>query len=324
MIATDMAIDITRLEKVRHIGGKVIARCPACAAVGNDRRGDHLAILPTGKFACAASPGDSEHRREIFALVGIRGERRPDPERDRRWRLDRDMEQRRISERAELADAAREQRAGIIRRWAWHPADVWEDSPQRIDCQLVESDPRHFLASLFPLDAVIWTGQVHESGTRHANRWRTTAEWLDADPLGVGPMTCPATWPAGTTSRTAANVGGMAPFAVLDFDGVGGRKPETPAEIEENLAAARAITRWLRDGLGWQLAAIVATGGKSLHCWFNHPGSAALQSLRTAATALGIDAGLIGRPEHPCRLPGQTHAETRGVSRTLWLQNSTE
>jgi hypothetical protein len=46
---------------------------------------------------------------------------------------------------------------------------------------------------------------------------------------------------------------------------------------------------------------------------------AVLQSLRNTATALGIDAGLIGRPEHPCRLPGQCHEKTGGLSRVLWL-----
>jgi hypothetical protein len=43
-----------------------------------------------------------------------------------------------------------------------------------------------------------------------------------------------------------------------------------------------------------------------------------LQSLHDAA-ALGIDAGLVGRPEHACRLPGQRHEKTGNMSRVLWL-----
>jgi hypothetical protein len=28
---------------------------------------------------------------------------------------------------------------------------------------------------------------------------------------------------------------------------------------------------------------------------------------------------LIGHPGHPCRLPGQRHTKTGGISRVLWL-----
>jgi hypothetical protein len=81
------------------------------------------------------------------------------------------------------------------------------------------------------------------------------------------------------------------------------------------------LVRWIREGLRWQLAAIVWTGSKSIHAWMHTPPAAVLQSLRDTSAALGIDAGLIGRPEHPCRLSGQRHAKTGGMSRVLWLQN---
>ena len=95
MTATDPHLDLTRLEKIRRTGNKLTARCPACHAMGNDRTGNHLVILPSGKFACAALPGDNPHRREIFALVGIVGPHTLDPERDRIWRKNRDDEKRR-------------------------------------------------------------------------------------------------------------------------------------------------------------------------------------------------------------------------------------
>ena len=133
-------------------------------------------------------------------------------------------------------------------------------------------------------------------------------------------MISPATWQQGITSRAAENVV-FAPFVILDFDGFDGRKPETPAEIARHIADSLALTRWLRDGLRWQLAAIVWTGGKSIHAWFHDPGKEARQSLRDTADALGIDRGLVGNPEHPARLPGQRHAKTGGMSRVLWLQN---
>ena len=81
-----------------------------------------------------------------------------------------------------------------------------------------------------------------------------------------------------------------------------------------------AMIRWVCEGLEWELAAILHTGGKSLHAWFRTPPVDIMESLKAAAAELGIDAGLIGRPEHPCRLPGQKHAGTGGWSGVLWLE----
>jgi hypothetical protein len=301
-------LDLGRLEKVRQMGGKILARCPACADEGHDRRGDHLVILPDGKFGCAAMPGDAEHRRRIFALAGIPCERERDPEEDRRWREQRARDCAREKQRAKLVNAAKTNRDAIIVRYAWEPADVWESSPQRIDCELVEFDPRHFIASLFASTDIVWTGEVHQSGsTAHASRWRTAKDWKEAgEDEQTGPMVSPATWHSETCSRAGGNVAG-APFVVLDFDGL-------------DVPSALAIVRWLREGLGWQLAAILWTGNKSLHAWFITPAPDVLESLRVTALALGLDAGLIGRPEHPCRLPGVVHEKSGKRSRVLWLQ----
>jgi hypothetical protein len=71
-----MSLDISKLENVRKRGGKVIARCPACAEAGYDQKGEHLVINARGPFGCVVYPGDSadakEHRKRIFALCGDR------------------------------------------------------------------------------------------------------------------------------------------------------------------------------------------------------------------------------------------------------------
>lgn len=65
-------IDLTKLEKVRELpGGRIIARCPACAEVDRDHNGQHLTVWPDDHYACAANQGDHEHLRRINALVGI-------------------------------------------------------------------------------------------------------------------------------------------------------------------------------------------------------------------------------------------------------------
>jgi len=68
-----MTIDISKLENVKSKGEKTIARCPACAESGQDKKGNHLVINSNGKFACVMFPGSSghEHRKRIFRLTGI-------------------------------------------------------------------------------------------------------------------------------------------------------------------------------------------------------------------------------------------------------------
>lgn len=70
---TEISLDVSRLENVkRHQDGSIRAACPACRANGSDKSGDHLLIQPSGKFGCATNPSDGTHRKEIFALVGIK------------------------------------------------------------------------------------------------------------------------------------------------------------------------------------------------------------------------------------------------------------
>ena len=238
-----MPLDITVLENVRHhASGKIEARCPACAEAGGDRTGNHLAIFPDDAFACAACPGDGEHRKRVHALAGIASDFRPDATQRRQHQARRTTEHRRKLEAEHLASTARKHRQALVERFAWEPADVWEDSPQRIDSGLVASCARHFLASLFAPDALIWTGEVHHSGKpEHATRWKTCADWFHAGET-IGPMTTPATWKPGIHSRSGGNVAST-PFTVLDFDGFDGIKPSTGDEHHAHIHASLALIR---------------------------------------------------------------------------------
>jgi hypothetical protein len=312
-------LDISKLEKIRYIGNDVISACPACRENDKDSNRDNLRIFSSGAFNCIAHPKEREHNQRIFQLVGVLGERSPDPTEQREWKQRRAREHQRERDEAAILNAARKHREAIINRYHWEPDDVWEDSPQRIDCPLVESDPRHFLSSLFPEDAILWTGQVHESGKlTHRSQWKSCAEWQQTHEP-IGPMTTPAIWLPGIHSRSAGNIL-SSPYTVLDFDGFDGVKPATHDDLKRHISASLALIRWLREGMDWQLAAMLFTGSKSIHAWFHTPSSETLASLQTAAPALGIDAGLIARPEHPCRLPGWKHEKTGRPSHILWLQ----
>ena len=74
-----MPLNLHQLEKVRRSGnGVVIARCPACAAAGQDHQGNHLKVLPDGRYGCVLFPGKEGrlHRQRIFQLVGDRDAKR--------------------------------------------------------------------------------------------------------------------------------------------------------------------------------------------------------------------------------------------------------
>jgi len=126
-------------------------------------------------------------------------------------------------------------------------------------------------------------------------------------------------WKPESYTRAASEVL-LSPFTVLDFDGFDGVKPDGQVKIDEHVRGSLALVRWMCEVLSWDLAALLWTGGKSVHAWFHTPPVDVLAELRYAASALGLDAGLIDHPEHPCRLPGQVHSRTEERSRVLWLQ----
>ena len=73
-------MDVRKLAVSRRLGdGTVVARCPACAAGGRDRSGEHLVVYPDGRFGCVVYPGDAGrmHRRAIWEAVGERKRRPP-------------------------------------------------------------------------------------------------------------------------------------------------------------------------------------------------------------------------------------------------------
>lgn len=308
-------LDLSLLENVLDLRGKKTFRCPACAEEGHDRAGNHGVLFQDGRFSCVRDPG---HRVRIWELVGIR----EDLDHEERLRMKRQSLERRREKRAEstAAEAVRSAMPALVEGWRWDPADVWESSPTRPDEGA--DDPRSFLAALFGPDDIVWTGKVTSTGgSRHRDRWRTMRAWFDAGLSEIGPFVSPGTWREGVDSRRAENVLEDR-YVVLDFDKIPteGREPADDAEKARLVDEALACARWLREDRRWTLRAILRTGSKSLHCWFEHPGEACLAELRKNLPLLGIDPSLIGHPEHPCRLPGQVHEKTGLLSRTLWLR----
>ena len=71
-------LDESRLENIVRRGERIVCRCPACFEEGHDKSGNHLSVFASGAFACVQFPGEAgkDHRKRIFALVGIKDKKR--------------------------------------------------------------------------------------------------------------------------------------------------------------------------------------------------------------------------------------------------------
>jgi hypothetical protein len=77
-----MPLDISKLKNITVLNGKTTAQCPACAADGDDRKGNHLVIFPDGRFGCVVFPGNKEHRWQIARLAGSSSHKPPSAPRE--------------------------------------------------------------------------------------------------------------------------------------------------------------------------------------------------------------------------------------------------
>jgi hypothetical protein len=148
-----------------------------------------------------------------------------------------------------------------------------------------EKDWRMLLELFTPGD-VLWIGNVMESGPGHGGNFRALCDWM-ALPGPPGPFTCPSVFKPGAYSRSKENVVST-PFLVVESDSL--TKPEICA-----------VFSWLRQFL--HLGAIVDTGARSLHGWFNYPVPPVMAELKTILPQLGCDPAMF-KPSQPCRLPG--------------------
>lgn len=203
---------------------------------------------------------------------------------------------------AKARDDARRWRKSIIDGVAPTPAELVASSPVPIP----ESPIDHWrllLNALFTPEDVVWIGDKCDSGrSEHAARFRTVPAWL-AETEARGPFTVPASFKPGAFSRSKANVANRR-FLVIESDTL--TKPQTLALFE-----------WCRPFM--PLRAVVDTGGKSLHGWFEflHLTGDRFEELKIILPELGADPALF-REAQPCRLPGWEREPGR-FQRLLYL-----
>ena len=159
---------------------------------------------------------------------------------------------------------------------------------------------------LFPASDAVWIGRdKRDSGSpRHRQRFRTAQQWLRA-PTCPGTFICPNAFRPGVHERFIEHV--LAPrFLVLESDDA------------LNRDQVGAVFRWIETSLNLRLRAVVDSGNKSLHGWFDYPSMGVFQKLRLWLPAMGCDPALFALNQ-PCRLPGAWRFETSRYQRLLYL-----
>jgi hypothetical protein len=279
------------------VSGKTTGPCAACRELGRDKRGVHLVRFASGKFGCAAFPGDKEHRRRIFELM---------PELDRGKPLSGPCLAPRPRKRKPLELLPR-----IKRDYAATGADLWEESPIRCDADL--DDAQAFL-NLFSREAVLWIAPDYYASSKpeHARFFRTREDWQRETFNTPGTRICPASFKTGSYSRSGENVAEHH-FAVIESDKIG------DGELYADKDEFCALVRWLREACGWHLTAVVDSGGKSLHAWFRHPGATDMALLAEHTAALGLDSK-FAEPSQPWRLPGVKREGSDQRQRLVYLE----
>lgn len=77
----------------------------------------------------------------------------------------------------------------------------------------------------------------------------------------------------------------------------------------------------MRFRLKMNLRAVIDTGGKSLHGWFDRPSPEGIDALKTLLHGLAIDAAVFDRcSSNPLRAPGCQHEGTGKIAQLLYLK----
>jgi hypothetical protein len=153
----------------------------------------------------------------------------------------------------------------------------------------------------------IWIGNERDSGSpKYGTHFRTLVQWQKTPPPLSWSFVCGCTFEPGTFSRSNANVRAHR-ILILESDAL------PPIDTA-------AVAKWIEKSFTLPLLALVYSGGKSLHCYFEHPGQEWLGLYRPTLVAVGFCAGSLRNPSQPMRLANQVRAENAAVQHLLWIR----
>lgn len=317
-------LSLARLENVKCHADHITAACPVCRAAGGDRKGNNLWINSldgSGNYHCFRGCCT----KEIFAAVGIFETRELTPEEKRQWaeeKRGRELAARRvklqITQQKKLTARIQEILERKLEPYLsndWK-ANLWHSSEIRFDDPEYES--HEFIQRMFLPDDILWMGGQYDTGKpEHAANFKTCREWLKLRSLP--PRIAAGTFQAGSISRSKDSVK-TSPFILLESDDLIGHKPSSPAERQRNKALSSALIGYAQDKLGLTLRAVIDTGNRSLHAWFDRPSEPEINALRKMAAGLRIDESILESCQSsPLRMPHCIHEKTNAPARLLYL-----
>lgn len=268
------------------------------------------------------------------------------PKRVKRTREQIDADKR-ASVALSLAMRAKQAQEGILERYRWDFMDIMESSPLHIEGGRAQAIA---LLGLFDPNDTVWCGEKEDSiakdkvdeyeadKRKHARLrsvrrcFRPALRWIDFAKTSIDVMPGP---------RVCACV-----FKPVDAQG----RPATARSLEQ-VARARFLVvehdhltldeqgahlRWLREACKLRLRAVVFTGGKSLHGWFDAPNAIKVSKLRTMLCGvqrdeivdsrpvkvteggMGFDQAIFN-PVQPWKLPGWPHPKTGKPVELVWV-----
>lgn len=200
----------------------------------------------------------------------------------------------------------------ILEQYTWSLADMQQFRP---------GVPLHdqrvvFLMGMFAQDEVVWIGDKWHSGLTKRESSRPTPpkipqnsrhfmncqSWL-LKPKIIGEFTSASTFKPGTYQRTITQVV-QRKYMVVESDVL-------------SIDQIGAIFRYLQEEGEMKLYAIVSTGGKSLHGWFEWGGDEVADEWQAKLEGLSCDPANL-RPSQPVRLPGCIRKDTKRPQELLY------
>ncbi len=201
------------------------------------------------------------------------------------------------------AEAIARQTDWIRERYAWPVAQIKAVS------RPIKNQWQEFL-SLWPEDDVMWCGETHHSADFGKGHFKEVSEWKKYD-VAPWPFVCGTAFQKGTVDRSK-DTKTHRRFFVIECDGL---DPD-PAI---NMDMSGSVIRYLREAHGFTLRAIISSGGKSLHAWFDYDEEKENWVNEVLPVGLGVDRKALNIAQ-PVRAAGVTRPDTGKQQELLWLE----
>jgi hypothetical protein len=334
------AIDVGRVIDFR-VGGHVpdgemmIGQCPVCAKNGGDKKSSHLYVMPNKAWGCFAAEQSGDgfgHRAEVVRMIPnpSAGDAKPETMADK---IRREAAEQFSKERA--ADAAacyafwgkiKSELAGPIESLG--ASSPIPDRRGQFDlyCSFApKSCERMWVGTLYSLpeppcgiarqrDKMYFRDTLFNPHCP-VDRDRIWNDWIQ---YGKVDLASGCSWKVDAKGRRKEENRAGKIFSVIEHDGH--KDARTPIEHQV------ALIRWLRDGCGLRLLAVLHTAGKGVHGWFDEgrwnvkvkiPGRPIALSLEDVVRFMGAD--FTAYRNSATRIPGAVRQGTAKVQQFVWL-----